>query len=156
MFLGGVGVILFSIIVITNTTFADFEEIYMTDDDGSFIKKNNFGWNEQPWLYLLLPKAGLSTVNSWWEDPNKEYHLVTAVIEEYDDEIWLNLANWNTIKKLGEWNVRASYFYATGEIGAGSTRFTVTPEPISSVLFLIGGAALVTRRYYRTRRIQKT
>lgn len=159
------GIACLSILVSLNSAFAisGFEEIFTTDSFESHTPKVNFGWNETPWLYLNLPSADFNASASFWNDPEGESFLVSAFSN--DDEYWLSLdngwdssgapVNWSEVRRMGQWNVYASFLYATGGSGTGATNFTVTPEPISSILFLIGGAALATRRYYKTRRIQK-
>lgn len=150
----GLAVILFSMVVLVNSPFADFEQIYMTDADGSTTSKTIFDWDETPWLYLRLPQSGLNVTGALWQDPDSRYYFTYSGRDTAQD-IWLTLHNWNDVKKLDLWNVKAVYLYPhnpSDRIGWGSTSFTVTPEPISFILFLVGGATLAARRYYKRRR----
>jgi hypothetical protein len=69
-----------------------------------------------------------------------------------DPDTWLSLDDWDDVKKLGEWNVNAAYFYPNRDSGTGKTDFTVTPEPISTILFCAGGITLVGRYHWKRRK----
>ncbi len=143
---------LFILAAVAVDAFAAFEELHMVGSEGSVVSKETFGWDETPWLYLKLPYAGFNVTGSWWQDP-----LNKCSFEGSDPSIspvqWLSLSSWDTVKKLGNWSVNAIYFYGGGnfESGAGSTGFAVTPEPVSTILFLTGGMILAVRKLRRKR-----
>ena len=152
----GFAVILFSIFALANSAFAvgagTFDKIYMTDADGSTTPKDSFGWDEQPWLYLRLLEPGFNLTLSFWKNPdNKKYFDIDV---DWDQDIWHTLKYWDDIKELGEWHVSAMYFQPGSNdwIGRGSADFTVTPEPVSSVLFLVGGISLAATRLKRRKK----
>lgn len=131
-----------------------FTEIYTTGSNGGTAPKSTFGWNETPWLYLKLPNPGLNVSSAWWQSPNSKYYF-TSTEPNNNQERWLTLNNWNDVKSSGPWSIDASYFYANNPnnpIGNGKTTFVVSPEPISSILFLVGGAALIGSRKFRKKR----
>ena len=154
----GFAVVLFSIFALANSAFAVFDEIFMTDAYG----KNNratdeveiFGWNVQPWLYLDLPSTALTYTISWWNPVGTETFYSDYDITEGTDEVWHTLDDWldeGGPRQLGDWEVRADYSYSGGTY-SDTTNFTVTPEPVSSALFLIGGVSLAAFGYRRRRR----
>ena len=74
---------------------------------------------------IIIPRRGLELLKA----QDIQYELIRA------------------FKKTGLWNVDAFYSYAAGGSGLKSTSFSVTPEPISSALFLLGGGALALRNF---------
>ncbi len=142
---------LFALAAVTANAFASFDEIYMVDSSGSTTSKGTFGWDETPWLYLNLPSAGWNVTGSWWKDPDALYYF-TGSSPSTDLEQWLTLSDWASVRKIGDWNVNAAYFYSDGAFGTGSTKFAVVPEPISTILFLSGGALMGGRLLIRRRR----
>jgi len=140
----------------------DFLAIFTTDSYGSTTPKTSFGWNETPWLYVKLTSAALNVTSSWWLNPS--LNPLASVIESgARDEFWLTPVDqygnsiWDSIKALGTWTINAEAHFATIPMdkNTGSTIFTVTPEPVSSALFLIGGAALAGSKLYRSNRKRK-
>jgi len=116
----------------------------------------------KPWLYIKTPLttvvSGLAM--SWWQDDPQTITPELAFDGGVTSgQIWLALddTTWDSIKAVGTWDVSGYYSVATTDFGtppqisnlAGDATFnvTVTPEPVSSVLFLIGGAGLVARRF---------
>ena len=130
----------FVLFVLINTSgaFAAFECIYMADVDGNI--KTAFDWDDQPYLHLKLPHAGYSYTSAFWVDPDIISYPSGGDMS-YDEEVVLTLDNWDTVKKIGNWNIDALYLYsATGEFAEGETSFCVLPEPSSIMLFSIGMA----------------
>lgn len=131
-----------------------FEEIYMTNAEGSTTQVDVFGRNEQPWLYLKAPESDpadqLRVDWSWWHSPDQG--ISQSFGTTTDTVAWLTLDAWDSAKRLGGWDVYAAYFYTGGEKGGGSTNFTVTPEPVSSVLFLLGGLSLFGFEYKKRKK----
>ena len=142
---------LFAMAAFTANVFADFDEIYMVGSSGSTDSKTTFGWDKTPWLYLKLPSAGWNVTGSWWQDPLMTYYFEGSN-PSTASERWLSLSDWATVRKIGDWNVNAIYFYANGASDTGSTDFAVVPEPVSTILFLSGGALVGGRLLIRRRR----
>jgi len=134
---------------------------YTVASNGSTVWEDEFSLTgSKPWLYIETPLASVVSglAMSWWQDrpqtitPELAFDGGVA-----SGQIWLALddATWDSIKAVGTWDVSAYYSVATTDFGtppqisnlAGDATFTVTPEPVSSVLFLIGGAGLVARRF---------
>jgi hypothetical protein len=152
---------LFTLTLVINNVFAaefPITTIYMTDGEGSYIQKDTFSSNEIPWLYFRVPidpGDQKVTSTSWWSDIFGNSYQVRERENEID--IWHSIKRWNSIKTEGLWIVEAEYSFGTGRDkvwGSGSTSFTVTPEPISSILFVTGGATLAVR-YWRKKKILK-
>jgi len=133
-----------------------FDEIYMTSGNGTYDVRDTFGWDETPWIYFKMPT-----------DPNNFHFGIKApsndkykfLDKEVGSEFWVSLDNlfedkdggsmfsWDDIKEVGLWDLDAQYAsLGSSAAGKGDLTFTITPEPISSLLFLIGGGALVAIR----------
>jgi hypothetical protein len=156
-----VGLILITLWMNTLKAHADVAKdtadgFYTVAFDGSTDYVGEFALDgDKPWLYINIVSDpvlnGLAI--SWWDEPgNVQQELV------YDgsvnaNQVWLALddATWDSIKQVGAWKVDGSYSVVTNNFDVlqekGTANFTVTPEPISSVLFLVGGAGLVARRF---------
>lgn len=156
---------LIAILLVANCAFAKYPEgygnvdIWMTNSPASVVPVKKFGWNETPYLYMHVPNAstGAGVNGTWWHSSNPghetEYNFITALDSE--KKLWFTFSDWHTAKKeTGPWHVHINDI--SGLKGNYQTNFTVAPEPISSTLFLIGGAVLATRRYSKIRRRQKS
>jgi hypothetical protein len=159
-------IFLFMAALVTNNAFASmpppsyvsFDEMHMTSLNGTYDTRTTYDLNETPWLYLKLPAETESSHNvtgSWWNDPDNEVYFLSNDSGQptSDQEIWLSL-NWNSVKKVGQWDVNAFYSAANGTYGSGDTHFTVTPEPVSYLLFITGGAILTLKRCLKRRKRQ--
>jgi len=146
--------------VMTNTALADFN-IYMADEEGSSTQQTIFEWDEKPWLHIELPYPDKYNVAvSWWVSPTGDLYYTSTLNNA--DFLWISLdsgfdttsnpVNWFDVREVGDWTVSASYHYASGAVGSDSTSFTVTPEPVSSVLFVVGGTVFALKRYRRNKR----
>ncbi|NOZ68813.1 MAG: hypothetical protein GXP46_06120 [Deferribacteres bacterium] len=140
--------------------------IYTVGSSGSTVEKTTFSWTEVPWLYFELP-AGAGTRNivtqSWWNDPNNiQRGYITQNEADNTIKVWQSLGStkWNSIKKQGQWTILAQYDTTSSKTtGQGKTSFIVNgpppppppviPEPVSSVLFLVGGTILGIRYWKR-------
>ena len=146
---------------------ANFDAIYTVATSGDTTAKDTFDIDgPAPYLYLRIPSTGIIFTNnetvSFWFPPgetttNIDYGTgpVTAT------EVWHPFPeNWAANATPGLWTVEAQWTYQVVPPegfenlaqGSGSTTFTVTPEPVSSILFLVGGAGLVTRRYLKAKK----
>ncbi len=66
-----------------------------------------------------------------------------------NDFLWVtnSLSDWSNRNDPGLWTVSTSWQLGVWESGAGTpVSFTVTPEPVSSVLFLLGGTVIAMIR----------
>jgi YHS domain-containing protein len=131
----------------------------MTDAAGSHTPKAgtipSFGWAETPYLYVKLGMGGLTGYSSsfFWQIPQTGKQA--AVISQSGNEYWFSPVEWNQgFKKTGTWNADINVFYAGGSL-YGSKTFTVTPEPVSTALFLLGGAALAGKKYFFSNKAKK-
>lgn len=136
-------------------SFAAFDAYKMVGSSGSFTEKTVFGFDDpSPYLYMRLPDNGQAFTGSFWRDPDAAIFYMSTTGSTLDRDRWITLADWPTVKKVGEWEVNSNYFYTSGPTGFGSTSFTVTPEPLAMTLFLIGGAPIAVS-LYRKRRVLK-
>ena len=160
--IAGLVVVLFLVLGAVNCAYADFTNIFTVGSNGSEVKQSVFTLNQTPWLYLELPSTGFNVAASVWSDPSSNPFTVTEV--GGNTKYWLSLnsgldesnnpVTWNSVKQVGTWNITAGYLYPFSTkdyAGAGETSFKVTavPEPVSTVLFLLGGATLAVRRFRR-------
>ena len=159
----GLVVILFLALGSVNCAYADFDNIYTVGSNGSTTPQSTFTLDQAPWLYLQLPDTGFNVTASVWSDPSSNPFSVIGI--GGNNQYWLSLDNgsdasknpvtWDSVKQIGTWNISAGYLYPSNlngdYAGAGKTSFTVTavPEPVSTVLFLLGGATLAVRRLRR-------
>lgn len=138
-----------------------FDEIKMVDSYSSTTEQNMFGLDETPWLYLKLPEskftgplADLNLTFSFFQGPENTKYFTSGGLS-LKRENWLSLSSWDSIPnsaKVGDWDVYANFVGFAG-IGAGTTKFTVTPEPISMILFLFGGMPLVASLYRKKKQV---
>lgn len=131
----------------------DFEKLYTTGSGSpDEVLKNEFTLNETPYLFMQLPTGEeLSDFTvSFWHGPTNNTSVMTfggAGLTR-----WATPANWDAVKEVDEWDIDASWYNSgTGNGGTGHTSFTVTPEPIAMILFMVGGLPIATS-LYRNRR----
>ena len=157
-------VIALIILLLAYTAYAfaafDLDRFYAADkfDEN---QKTEFGWDETPYIYYKFTFVDVSetdtlNIGATWGSPTSDFYGTGDLITVFSGnnlELWHCLDNWNSgspARELGQWNVTTGWFlFDQSASGLDSTSFTVTPEPVSSLLFLIGGAGLVTRRYYK-------
>lgn len=131
-----------------------FEKFYTVSSSGSTVEQNDFSYDtDTPFLYVKLSDPGLSFKAAWWNDETGDSYF-TSEGPNSDQESWLTLSNWHSVKEHGLWTVNGSFLYSGVPLDAGSAQyqFTVSPEPISSALFLVGGLALAGRKAYNSRK----
>lgn len=161
------------VLITTASSFADdtFQNAFkVVGSYGSTTEKTSFGWNEKPYIYSRMPVAGIADFGSFWNDPenaSRAADVFGVTLENDNQEVWYSFTDeqWFTgtdeelpYRKTGEWSVLGYYFYSNGAM-AGDTgfggcidpsscdvgKFVVTPEPVSMVLFGLGGLPLAAR-----------
>ena len=151
-------VLVFSLVLVSGTAFAktyNITTVYTVDSYGSTTLQDTYAWDEVPWLYFELPtNAGSNMIvasSSWYDESGDLQYSISNDYSKGTTQIWQTPGNnWNPL--LGDWSVTASYTAKGPKTnGTGATSFTVTPEPISSILFLTGGATLGFRRFRKKR-----
>ena len=132
----------------------NFVNLYTVSAAGSQIANSVFGFNQTPYLYLEVLDAGISshaTIFSDWKFSSTILDSENAVGGNNVKKFWLSPLNWNSIKQVGQWDVDASYRVNVTSnnqlmrFGSGTAKFTVTPEPVSASLFILGAGALAAR-----------
>lgn len=160
-----------SLFVVKAEAALNYDQAYMvTGDNSTTLAEYNNVTNEYryhssqtPWVYLKLKLADLNLASplkvlwSWssFTDPYdtqnqyKEYNLTGL---SADKELWSAVPQpwWSGQSTHGKWTVDLAWLNAQGAMGTSTATFNVTPEPISSALFLFGGlpvaAALLRKK----------
>ena len=131
--------------------FADTFFIRPTDAPPSITEKTSFDLDETPYIYVHLPKPGAHVVIGFWQSPGGSFFVTQTPPFSTELNHWFSLndavdsSSHHAINQAGKWNVGATFAYSDPSFarGGGETSFTVTPEPVSSALFLTGGLALI-------------
>ena len=141
-------------------------DFYTTDKDSSALKAE-FAMHEQPYSYLFVNKEKFSSTPlemdikwTWLYNGQEEYleryyHLPWDEFLDNNEnfQIWETPSLWPDINESGLWETKVSWKALLSDGWTGyhnrSTSFTVTPEPVSSLLFVAGGASLAIFRYKR-------
>ena len=136
----------------TTTAHASFFDIFKTTGaPGDTTEKTIFALNETPWLYVRYPFLGVHVTEYGWKEVTDSTFSTNQVPPNDLMEDWYPLTNWEGVKKPGLWEVSGIFVYPPidsfpGDVGTpANTFFTVTPEPVSTLLFLTGGAVLAVR-----------
>ncbi|MHA1558848.1 MAG: PEP-CTERM sorting domain-containing protein [Alphaproteobacteria bacterium] len=118
-----------------------FPSIYMSKSVGG-AAETTFGLNDTPYLHLELPgmEGDSAFTGSFWNFKGFDSEFVGEL--STSKTRWLSLDNWSSVVKEGNWAVSANYFYPNGATASQTIGFTVTPEPMAMVLFLVGGLPL--------------
>jgi hypothetical protein len=136
--------------------------LFMTDN-ASMIPKDDqlFGWNELPHTYMQFDVDDLD-VNKhldiklkWINESGKVVHKEKRRITDFSEDtlnIWNSADNWDEIKEVGAWTVKAKWKNPHGGKGRDEIHFAVAPEPVSSLLFIAGSIVMAGRGYLRRRK----
>ena len=145
-------ILILALVAFVPNSFAAFDAYKIVGSSGSFDEKTVFGFDDpSPYLYMRLPANGQAFTGSFWRDPDATIFYMSTTGETPNRNRWITLADWNTVKKVGTWEVNSNYFYTNGNTGFGTAGFTVTPEPLAVTLFLIGGAPIAVNLYRKKR-----
>ena len=126
-----------------NSCCESFENLFPVGGYGEKTPKYTFEWDEQPYIYLDFPSdVSIITFSlTKWVSPTSS-HYYDYDITLFSNETWHWLNNWDQIKEVGDWVVKAYYSGISRErgivCGRGRTHFTVTPEPQTALLFSLG------------------
>ena len=147
-------------VILSGNAFAKIKDIYMTNSAGSFLERDSFGEDETPWLFLKLKKADDQVEGDWWfwnkgnqggqefsfdtADPSPNLEIEDSVNSDGTKYLWLTRKDIDNVKASKHW----WHIYAHSG-NSGAAKYRVTPEPVSSALFLLGAGALAGVRRLR-------
>ena len=126
-----------------------------TTEENSTTQKSTFSLNEKPFTFIQFNPGDLNTDRPmflkwvWQFGQGPSLATVREKITNFDDNplnLWNSLDNWDLYKKVGNWSVKVNWWNGLGSMGSGIANFVVTPEPVSSLLFLVGGVTLAATR----------
>ncbi len=138
---------------------------YMTEDS-STTPVTSFDFNTTPFAYIGFDANNLNTTGpleltwSWYVDNDIFMASESQRIDDFSAgliDIWNAPDNWNSIKQVGDWKTAISWenrvMGGKGGWGSQLVNFTVTPEPASAFLFLLGAGAMGLKFYRRKRKV---
>ncbi len=155
--------VLLSFFVVKSEAALDYNQAYMVTDNNSTTLAdynsitNEYHYNngQTPWVYLKLKLADLNLAAplkvlwSWssFTDPydtQNQYNEYNLAGLSTDKELWSATPEpwWSAQSNHGKWTVDVAWLNAQGSLGTSTATFNVTPEPISSALFLFGGVPM--------------
>jgi hypothetical protein len=161
------------ILLVGGKAFAAFElntyaRMFMTNASGNVVTSSqaNFGWNEQPWVYIqFYGNQGSNNIGgslngaTWTWDGTPTDKSFFKFYSTNKNELWIGFSEsyWqNSMRQAGDWTVSAlSLLNDKTSGGCGNLKsfgdtvnfkVNAVPEPVSALLFLTGGAAIAAFR----------
>ncbi|MDP2923960.1 MAG: PEP-CTERM sorting domain-containing protein [Candidatus Omnitrophota bacterium] len=149
-----------SLFILNSSAFAAAKWDFKTTEKGSSDLKTEFGWDEKPFSFLFIDQDKFSPVPSeldikltWLYGAEEQYserfyHLSWSnnLGPKGNFRIWEDPDRWNDIRQVGDWIAKVSWSANVDDTWTSnfnkSANFTVTPEPLSGILFAVGGVAL--------------
>jgi hypothetical protein len=160
-------IVFFFVLLITGNAYSELEPslgFYMTNGE-STESKDTFRWDETPFAFIQFDVDDLNNEKPlilWWK---WRYENSPWIFFEWEDTINFpedkiqvrnSPDNWDFEKLAGKWTVQTTWRNPGSGGGMSKTAFTVTspvvPEPISSLLFVIGGAFLTGKHFIKRKR----
>jgi len=134
-------------------------EFYITDGtriNGAFTNRNDdvFKLSETPYLFVSTDSSQLSLDTIWWNDVNDKTYT-TSFGPSTDKSALLGLVFGNGTgeanKTVANWTVDGFLNNFDGSFTTKQAHFSFAPEPISSSLFLLGGASMLIKKRLKKR-----
>lgn len=147
----------------------DYDTVYMVTAANSQTLSGTVGnyqyhANQTPWAYIKLKLSDLNInapLHLLWSWSNFDNSIINETKLEHislaglsgDKEIWSSAPQpwWANNSGHGKWTVDLAWLNHKGAMGTSSANFNVTPEPVSSALFLLGGTPLAAALLRRKR-----
>jgi hypothetical protein len=127
-----------------------FVELFPVNSPVSTTPQYEFDQGETPYIYmkLAIPDSAIAATISGWNDPDGLGYFSDVEVNA-NTERWAFLSDWSSVEKAGPWTIHANYFDSFNNNIVASTNFTVTPEPATMGLLLMGGIPLFLNRKQR-------
>ena len=137
---------------------ADFEGY---DNTASFTPASSFHEDDAPWLYLKLKDSVTQVSGNWWFwNKGNQDALLTFDTLNLSSDIWDTRSSDNPDGTKNLWITRLDFddyaahdqwwhinnVHSNNPNGGGSAKYRVTPEPVSMLLFVLGGGAFALSR----------
>jgi len=161
-------------VLFVNQAFAQTFSTAKQNSDGSWTETSSFSHTEKPWLHLSVADFFNKdiTLASWnYPAPGSSYYMDNFLVDNAEylkytndggSDLYLAFddATWSSIVKTGEWDISAASILVSKQenqwewpayqaYSTKNLKFTVSPEPASCLLFLLGGGAVVGARRFR-------
>ncbi|NTV30088.1 MAG: hypothetical protein HGA80_08425 [Candidatus Omnitrophica bacterium] len=152
-------------VIFTGTARADlptFDKFYMVSQadalalNTSAAEKTSYDLSETPYLYVHLSSAMDVNLMTFWGNFDDGHNTATFTPSTGSgQDFFLTPTDWTTQKSLGNWDVFGSYKTQQNIPcdTCGTTSFVVTPEPMSMVLYGMGGLPLAAHFLRRRKQI---
>jgi hypothetical protein len=133
--------------------FSSYASFYTVGALNSTVQQTNFNINQQPFLYIKYfdsdpHPSQLSQTNFFFVQNPSMANIFTFNNSTNTNQTWFGFSSsfWNSVKTPGTWTITADSFN-TSKPFLGSTNFKINaaPEPVGTILFLIGAFIMGTR-----------